>query len=252
MKPKIKIRTVSIFPEMFKILIENGVISKSIKNGLINFEAINLRDYTVDKHKVTDKPGYGGGAGMVMLAEPFFKAYEHFEKEVNEKPYVILTSPMGKTLNNEMSKKLALKKNLMFFCGRYEGIDNRVKSIIDEEISIGDYILTGGEIPALVIIDSLLRFVPGVVGDQESVVNDSFYEGLLDYSHYTKPEELRGYKIPEVLKSGNHKNIAYFRKKDSLLNTIMKRPDLFIKKELTEEQKKMVVEIIEELSKDAE
>lgn len=247
MNPKIRINTVSIFPDFFDVFKKYGVISRAIKNRLVDFQSYNLRDFTNDKHKITDKPAYGGDAGMVMLAEPFYNCYQSIKLNSEYKPYVVMTTPSGKIFNNEISINLSNKKNLIIFCGRYEGIDNRVKNIVDEEISIGDYILTGGELPALVIIDSLLRFVSGVIGDKNSVINDSFNNGLLDCPHYTKPFNFQGQEVPEVLLSGNHKKIETFRKKQSILNTIQNRPDLFIKKNFDEEEKTLLIQIITEL-----
>lgn len=251
MNPKIKIRTLSIFPEMFSNLSNFGVIKKAIDNKIIDFDSIDLRNYTDNKHKTTDKPGYGGGAGMVMLAKPFLDFYEDYSSQSEEKPYIILTSPQGKKFNNDISKRLAQKKNLVFICPRYEGPDERVMKIVDEELSIGDFVVTGGELPAMIMIDSLLRFVPQVIGDQDSVIQDSFYNGLLDYSHYTKPNNINGDEVPEVLLSGNHKKIDLYRKKDSLLKTIIKRPDLFVEKEFSKEDKMVLVELIRELHNNA-
>ena len=245
---KIEITILSIFPEMFNIITNYGIIKKAIESGIVKINVLNLRDFTVDKHKVTDRPGYGGNNGMVMLVEPFFRFYDEYIKKNNFKPYVVLPSPEGRTYNNQIAFDLSKKEKLVFFCGRYEGIDERIKAIVDEEISIGDYVLTGGELPTMVMIEVLRRFVPGVVGSKESVENDSFYNGLLDFSHYTKPAEFRGMKVPEILLSGDHKKIEQFRKKDSILKTILKRPDLFINKELSLEDKKLLVEIIQELS----
>lgn len=244
---QIKISVLTIFPGMFDILKNYGVIKKAIEKRLVEIDIFNLRDYTTDKHKVTDKPGYGGQNGMVMLAEPFYRFYEEYIISKNLKPYIVLPSPQGEVFNNDLAFELAKKENLVFFCGRYEGIDERVKKIVDKEVSIGDYVLTGGEIPTMVIIETLLRFLPGVIGSKTSVENDSFYNGLLDHSHYTKPQNFRGMKVPEILLSGNHERIETFRKKESLLKTILKRPDLFIKKELSEEEKQVLIVLIQEM-----
>lgn len=244
---RIKISVLTIFPGMFDIIRNYGVIKKAIEKKLVEIDILNLRDYTTDKHKVTDKPGYGGENGMVMLAEPFYRFYDEYILSKNHKPYIVLPSPQGEVFNNDLAFELAKKEELVFFCGRYEGIDERVRKIVDKEVSIGDYVLTGGEIPTMVIIETLLRFLPGVIGSKTSVENDSFYNGLLDYSHYTKPQNFRGMQVPEILLSGDHERIRIFRKKDSLLKTILKRPDLFIKKELNEEEKKILVEIIQEM-----
>ncbi|HOO74947.1 MAG TPA: tRNA (guanosine(37)-N1)-methyltransferase TrmD [Tepiditoga sp.] len=251
MKPKIKISVLTIFPEMFRTLTDFGVFKRALDNGIIEFEAVNLRDYTHDRHKITDIPGYGPGPGMVMKPEPFFEYYEEYEKKNNKKPYTVILSPQGRPFNNEISSELSKKEDILFFCGRYEGPDERVYNICDDEISVGDFVVTGGEIPAMIIIDSLSRFIPGVVGDSESVENDSFFNGLLDYSVYTKPYEYKNYKVPDILLSGNHKKIESFRKKESIIKTILKRPDLFIKKDFSSEEKKEIVEIIREMFKDA-
>lgn len=210
---RIKISVLTIFPGMFDIIRNYGVIKKAIEKKLVEIDILNLRDYTTDKHKVTDKPGYGGENGMVMLAEPFYRFYDEYILSKNHKPYVVLPSPQGEVFNNDLAFELAKKEELVFFCGRYEGIDERVRKIVDKEVSIGDYVLTGGEIPTMVIIETLLRFLPGVIGSKTSVENDSFYNGLLDYSHYTKPQNFRGMQVPEILLSGDHERIRIFKKK---------------------------------------
>jgi len=247
-----KIEVVSIFPNFVSQYFSFGVIEKALKKDIIDIKSINLRDYTHDKHKITDKPGYGGNSGMVMIPEPFFEYYDDYKKRENKKPFVVMPSPQGIKFDNEISKSLSEKDNLVFFCGRYEGIDNRVNEIVDLEVSIGDFVLTGGELPTLLMVDSLLRFVPEVVGNKNSVKNDSFYNGLLDFNHYTRPSNFRGGQIPEVLLSGDHKKIENFQKKQSLLNTALKRPDLFLKKELDNQDKKLILEIIQELQNNAE
>ncbi|KAF2956470.1 tRNA (guanine-N1)-methyltransferase [Marinitoga sp. 38H-ov] len=242
-----EIDVVTIFPEMFEAITKYGVLSRAIKNDIISFHAHNLRDYTKDKHKITDLYAYGGGPGMVMKPEPFFEFYDNYIKTRNKKPYVILTSPQGKTFDSNEAERLSKQKNLVFFCGRYEGIDERVMTLVDEEFSIGDFVVTGGELPSMIMIDAICRFVPGVVGDVESVKNDSFYNSLLDHPHYTKPREYRGLRVPEVLLSGNHEKIEEYRKRESIIRTIIKRPDLFIKHELNDFEKKVIVNIIREL-----
>jgi len=247
MTPKIEIDVVTIFPEMFEAITKYGVLARAIKGNIVSFKAHDLRDYTKDKHRVTDLYAYGGGPGMVMKPEPFFEFYDAYIKGKNKKPYVIMPSPQGKTFDSTAAERLAKKENIVFFCGRYEGIDERVMTLVDEEMSIGDFVVTGGELPSMLMIDALCRFVPGVVGDIDSVRNDSFYNQLLDHPHYTKPREYRNMKVPEVLLSGNHQKIEEYRKKESILRTILKRPDLFIKHDLDEFEKKVVVNIIREL-----
>lgn len=247
-----KIEIVSIFPDFVSHYFSFGVIEKALKKDIIDIKSIDLRDYTKDKHKVTDKPGYGGNSGMVMIPEPFFDYYDDYQKRENKKPFVVKPSPQGMKFDNRMSKLLAEKDNLVFFCGRYEGIDHRVNDLVDMEISVGDFVLTGGELPTLLMVDSLLRFVPEVVGNRDSVENDSFYDGLLDFNHYTRPSNFRNKKVPEVLLSGDHKKIENSQKKQSLLNTAIKRPDLFLKKEFDDQDKKLILEIIQELQNNAE
>lgn len=247
MTQKIEIDVVTIFPGMFEAITKYGVLSRAIQNNIVSFTAHDLRDYTKDKHKVTDLYAYGGGPGMVMKPEPFFEFYDNYVQTKNKKPYVILTSPQGKRFDSTDAERLSKQENLVFFCGRYEGIDERVMKLVDEEFSIGDFVVTGGELPSMLMIDAICRFVPGVVGDIESVKNDSFYNSLLDHPHYTKPREFRGLKVPEVLLSGNHEKINEYRKRESIIRTILKRPDLFIKHDLDEFEKKVIVNIIREL-----
>jgi tRNA (guanine37-N1)-methyltransferase len=247
-----KIDIVSIFPDFIEHYFSFGVIDKAVKKNIVGIKSVDLRDYTHDKHNVTDKPGYGGNSGMVMIPQPFFEYYDDYIKKENKKPFVIMPSPQGIKFDNNVSKSLSKKDNLVFFCGRYEGIDKRVYELVDLEISVGDFVLTGGELPTLLIVDSLLRFVPEVVGNDNSVKNDSFYDGLLDYDHYTRPANFRDKNVPEVLLSGNHKKIQNHQKKQSIINTAMKRPDLFLKKEFNEHEKKIILEIIQEMQNNAE
>ncbi|AKI98246.1 tRNA (guanosine(37)-N1)-methyltransferase TrmD [Kosmotoga pacifica] len=241
-----KIRVLTIFPEMFSILSQYGVISRAIKENKVDFVAVNLRDFTTDRHRTTDDYPYGGGSGLVMKVEPFLKAYEKL-RDSEGKPHVILTSPQGNVFNNEKALELAKKDNLLFLCGRYEGIDERITSIVDEELSIGDFVLSGGELPAMVMIESILRFVPGVIGDIESVEKDSFFNDLLDYPHYTRPREVDGMKVPEVLLNGNHEEIELFRRKESIKRTMLRRPDLFLKHEFDKMDKKALLSLFREL-----
>ena len=240
-----RITIVTIFPEMVKVVKEYGVIARAVKEGKLVIDVVNLRDYATDRHRTVDDYPYGGGPGMVMKPEPFFRFYDEYVKNFG-KPFVVLTSPQGRILNNEVAQQLASKENLVILCGRYEGIDERVMNLVDEEISIGDYVLTGGEIPAMVIVDVVSRFVPGVV-DEESLKRESFYNDLLDYPNYTRPREYRGLKVPEILLSGNHEEIEIWRRKESILKTIIKRPDLFLKKTLDEKDKIALIKLVREL-----
>jgi len=242
------ITIVTIFPDMVEVVKKYGVVAKAVENGLVEIRVENLRDYTTDRHRTVDDYPYGGGTGMVMKPEPFFRFYESYVERYG-KPYVILTSPQGRTFNYEIAEELSKKDNIVILCGRYEGIDERVMEIVDDEISIGDYILTGGELPAMVITDAVVRLVPGVV-EKESVERESFHQGLLDHPVYTRPYEFRGKRVPDVLLSGDHERIEIWRRKESIKKTIMKRPDLFVKKQLDEVDKLAIIELFKELMKE--
>ena len=217
-----KFDVLTLFPEMFGIL-NQSIIGKAIEKELIDINLINIRDFSKDKHKKVDDTPYGGGAGMVMKPDVVYDAYKSIEDR-NAK--VIYMSPQGKTLNQKKVEELAKESHLIILCGHYEGIDQRVlDKIVDEEISIGDYVLTGGEIPAMVLIDSVSRYVKGVL-KEESIKEESFSNGLLEYPQYTRPEEFEGMKVPEVLLSGHHENIDKWRKEKSLEITKKKRPDI--------------------------
>ncbi|MEJ5256735.1 MAG: tRNA (guanosine(37)-N1)-methyltransferase TrmD [Fervidobacterium sp.] len=245
-----RVGVVTIFPDFVKVIKDYGVIAQAVENGLIDIEIFNLRDFTTDKHKVVDDYPYGGGPGMVMKPEPFFRFFEFYNQKYG-KPYVLLTTPQGKRLTNSFAQELASKEHILIICGRYEGIDERVSHFVDEEVSIGDYVLTGGELPAMVVIDVVSRFVSGVV-EEESVKNDSFYNDLLDHPHYTRPREIEGFKVPEVLVSGNHEEVELWRRKESLKKTILKRPDLFMKHAFDDLDKKALISLFKELMSNAQ
>jgi len=215
---------------MFSHVFSSSIIKIAQKKGLLAIGIHNLRDFTDDKHRKVDAPPYGGGSGMVLRCEPIFKAVESIAKKSktkNQKSKIILLSPQGRTLNQRLAKKILRTKHLILICGRYEGVDERVrKRLIDDEVSIGDYILSGGELAAMVLVDVLARLIPGVVGDYESIRKESFEEGLLDYPHYTNPRIFKGFRVPPVLLSGNHKKIEEWRKKQATKSTKEKRPDL--------------------------
>lgn len=238
---------ITIFPEIFKAYFAEGILKRAIEKGLVETRVHNLRDYTTDRHKTVDDYSYGGGPGMVMKPEPFFKALQSINSDGIETCTIMLT-PRGKTFDQDMAVSLsAEKRRLLFICGRYEGIDERVsEGLVDMEVSTGDYILTGGELPALVIIDSVVRLLLGALGDEHSVDEESFSWGLLDYPHYTRPSEYQGMKVPEVLLSGNHKDITVWRRKEALRATLNRRPELFQKASLSEEDHKLISEIKEE------
>jgi tRNA (guanine37-N1)-methyltransferase len=222
-----KFSIVTIFPDMVNAYLGASIIHRAMRSGIITVDVHNLRDYTVDKHKTVDDYPYGGGAGMVMKPEPFFVISDALWPE-KQKRKIILPSPKGRLFSQKVASELCREeREIVFFCGRYEAIDERVSiCLADDEISIGDYVLTGGELPALVIIDAVARLIAGVLGDSRSYEEDSFTCGLLDYPHYTRPRSFRGYSVPEVLLSGNHREIEKWRKRESLRLTAEKRPGL--------------------------
>ena len=238
-----KFDVLTLFPEMFEIL-KSSVIGKAIEKDLIDINLINIRDFSNDKHKKVDDTPYGGGAGMVMKPDVVYSAYDSV-KDKNAK--VIYMSPQGKKLNQKKVEELSKENHLIILCGHYEGIDQRVlDKIVDEEISIGDYVLTGGEIPAMVLIDSISRYVDGVISE-ESTSEESFSNGLLEYPQYTRPEVFMGEKVPDVLISGHHENINKWRRQESLKNTLKKRPELLDNIELTEKEKIYIKNLNEEV-----
>ena len=237
---------ITLLPQIFESVFNAGVLKKGIEKGLIEIRIHNLRDYATDKHRQVDDRPFGGGEGMVLKPEPLFRAVEEIRKDASTQ--VILLSPQGRRFDHKLAEVLSGFSQIILICGRYEGVDERVREyLITDEISIGDYVLSGGEYAALVIIDAISRFIPGVVGKQESVKKDSFSIGLLDYPQYTRPREFRGLKVPDVLLSGNHKKIALWRKKKSLEITLRKRPDLLKQKKLDEEEKRLLNDIKKEI-----
>lgn len=237
----------TIFPEIFHAYLNEGILKKAIQNGLVEVKVHNLRDFTKDRHRTVDDYPYGGGAGMVMKPEPFFTAVEAVCPDRTDRR-VIMLSPAGKKFDQGMAAELSMEnKQLLFLCGRYEAIDERVRiALVDDEISIGDYILTGGELPALVIIDAVTRLIPGVLGDKHSVEAESFSWGILDYPHYTRPSVFMDLVVPDVLLSGNHKDIVRWRRKEALRRTLERRPELLEKSKLNDEDYKLIREIKEE------
>lgn len=238
---------ITIFPEIFDAYFSEGILKRAVQSGIVNVRVHNLRDYTTDRHRSVDDYPYGGGPGMVIKPEPFCRAVDSIKRDGVETCTIMLT-PQGRIFNQELARELSNeKRRLLFLCGRYEGIDERVReSLVDKEISIGDYVLTGGELPALVIIDSIVRLLPGALGDEHSAVEESFSWGILDYPHYTRPPEHEGLKVPDVLLSGNHKDIASWRRKEALRRTMRRKPELLQKVSLTEEDHKLIMEIKEE------
>jgi tRNA (guanine37-N1)-methyltransferase len=232
-----KISILTLFPEMFSIF-EHSIIGRAKENKIIDFNILNIRDFTLNKHKKVDDYPYGGGAGMVMAPQPIVDSIRHVRE--NNSGKVIFLGPKGKKFNQELAKELSKEDNLIFLCGHYEGIDERAYKHIDMEISLGDFVLTGGEMAAIPIIDCILRLKPGVLGKEESFIEESFYNGLLEYPQYTRPEEFEGDKVPEILLSGHHENIRKWRRLKSLEITKRIRPDLYKNITLTKEDIKLL------------
>ncbi|MCB5882709.1 tRNA (guanosine(37)-N1)-methyltransferase TrmD [Lachnospiraceae bacterium EP-SM-12S-S03] len=231
----------TLFPDMVMDGLNTSITGRAIANGLLSIEAVNIRDFAVNKHNRVDDYTYGGGAGMLMQAEPVYLAYKSVEEQCKVKPRVIYLSPQGKTFSQNMAEEFAKEEELVFLCGHYEGIDERVlEEIVTDYVSIGDYVLTGGELPAMVMIDAVSRLVPGVLHNNVSAEFETFQDNLLEYPQYTRPEEWRGKKVPEILLSGHHANIEKWRREQSIMRTAKARPDLLEKAELTEKEKKIL------------
>ena len=267
-----RIDFVTIFPNMFAPLLDEGVIARGVRQGLLDIRTWDLRDYASDRHRSTDDEAYGGGPGMVMLGEPVFRCVEAIGKSVilsrvdgegppdsgqqrasggdpspsaglrmTDGPHLIMTSPQGRRFDQGVARELSEKDHLVFLCGRYEGFDHRVHEALEpDEISIGDFVVSGGELPAMLMADAIGRLIPGVVGNSGSVEEDSFFRGLLDYPHYTRPEELRGRRVPDILLSGHHEKIRKWRKEQALRATLTKRPDLLETAELDDEGREIL------------
>jgi tRNA (guanine37-N1)-methyltransferase len=239
----IKFDVLTLFPNMFDGFLSESIIKRAIEDKLLKVDITNFRDYSDKKNNQVDDTPYGGGDGMVLMCDPIVKAIEE-KKKKNTK--VILMSPQGEKFTQKKAIELSKESHLIFVCGHYEGFDERIKNFVDEEISIGDYVLTGGEIPAMAISDSIIRLIDDVISE-ESPMDDSYINGLLEYPQYTRPYVYKGKAVPDVLISGNHKNIREYRLKESLRKTYLRRPDLLEKKELTKEEEKLLKEIKEEL-----
>jgi len=229
----------TLFPDMVLEGLHTSIIGRAVQGGLLKIEALNIRDYTLDKHKKVDDYPYGGGAGMLMQAQPIYDAYRAVAEKIegDKPPRVVYVTPQGATFHQQMARELAQEENLVFLCGHYEGVDERVlEEIVTDYVSIGDYVLTGGELPAMVMIDAIARMVPGVLSNGESGETESFSGNLLEYPQYSRPEEWRGRKVPEVLLSGNHANIAKWRLEQAKRRTMERRPDLYARYEQAEEK----------------
>ena len=227
----------TLFPEMILQGMNTSITGRAIARGLLSIEAVNIRDYAFNKHQKVDDYLYGGGAGMLMQAEPVYLAYESIAQRIGKKPRVVFLTPQGKVFNQSMAREMAQEEDLVFLCGHYEGIDERVlEEIVTDYVSIGDYVLTGGELPAMVMMDSISRMVPGVLNNQESGETESFAGNLLEYPQYSRPEEWHGKKVPDVLLSGHHANIEKWRREQSILRTARWRPDLLKNADLTNKE----------------
>jgi tRNA (guanine37-N1)-methyltransferase len=248
-----KIDILTLFPEMFSGVLGTSIVGKAAQKGLVSFRIVNFREFSESKHGQVDDMPYGGGGGMVLKPEPIFRAVESLtgnagDAENASKPRVVLLCPQGKRYDQKMAEELAREEHLIFICGHYEGYDERIREhLVTDEISIGDYVLTGGELPAMVIIDSVVRLQKGALGNAQSAVTDSYSTGLLEHPHYTRPAEFRGWKVPDVLLSGHHENIEKWRLKESVRRTLERRPDLLETIEQTPELKKLLEELKQEL-----
>jgi tRNA (guanine37-N1)-methyltransferase len=240
-----QIDILTLFPEMFTGVLGQSMLQKAVEKSVVEYNVVNFRDYAENKHSTVDDYPYGGGAGMVLTPQPIFDAISALKEKPNcKQPRIILLCPQGERYGQHKAEELAKEDHLIFICGHYEGYDERIREhVVTDEISIGDFVLTGGEIGAMVIIDSVVRLLPEVLGNQESHLRDSFSTGLLEHPHYTRPADFRGLKVPDVLLSGNHKLIDEWRNKEALRRTLLRRPDLFTKMDLTAAQEKWLEEV---------
>ena len=240
----------TLFPELVMGGLKTSIIGRAIKNELLSIEAINIRDYAFNKHNSVDDYPYGGGAGMLMQAEPVYQCYKALEDRIGKRPRVVYLSPQGQTFNQKMAEEFAKEEELVFLCGHYEGIDERVlEEIVTDYVSIGDYVLTGGELPAMIMVDAISRLVPGVLHNDVSAEFESFQDNLLEYPQYSRPETWHDKKVPEVLMSGHHANIEKWRREQSVIRTAKNRPDLLEKAELTDKERILAAQIQKEMTK---
>ena len=246
-----KIALITLFPEMFEALTDYGVSGRAVSQGLLEISSFNPRDFTEDAHATVDDRPYGGGPGMVLMIEPLRRAINAAKEWIDDKPLVVYLSPQGSVLQQVAVNNMATEQSIILIAGRYEGIDERLIQLeVDEEWSIGDYVLSGGELPAMVLVDALIRQIPGALGHSESAVQDSFTDGLLDCPHYTRPDDYQSLKVPDVLLSGNHEKIRQWRLQQSLLRTQQRRPDLLDGLELNTEQLALLKEMSDALADD--
>jgi tRNA (guanine37-N1)-methyltransferase len=239
-----RIRIVTIFPEMFSGFLAEGILSGAMERGLVDIGLVNPRDFAEDRHRVVDDAPYGGFAGMVFKPEPLARAIESTIEGQNPRPRVLLACPQGTRLTHDVAARLSRLPSLVLVAGRYKGIDERVReNLVDEEISIGDYILSGGEVPAMVVVDAVVRLLPGVLGDPDSARSDSFFGGILDAGYYTRPEVWRGRRVPPVLLSGHHEDVRRWQRREALRRTLARRPDLLDRARLSDEDRQLLVDI---------
>ena len=241
-----RIDILSLFPDMFQATLGESIIGRAQEDGFLDINVTDFRNYTTDKHNHVDDAPFGGGAGMLLQAQPIYDAMDAIDKEIEGKyprGRVILMDPAGRKFDQKYAQELSQEEHLTFICGHYEGYDERIRNLVTDEASLGDYVLTGGELAAMVMIDATVRFVPGVLGNQASPMGDSFSNGLLEYPQYTRPADFRGIKVPEVLSSGNHQKIKEWRMKESLRRTLERRPDLLESANLTREQQIMLQDL---------
>lgn len=237
-----RIEVLTTFPGIIEAVTAESILGRARQKGIVEIEAMNLRDFSTDRHKTTDDEPFGGGPGMVMKCEPVFAAVEALKaRRPGEKPRIVLMTPQGRRFDQKLAEELAAESCVIIICGRYEGVDERIREhLVTDEISIGDYVLSGGEIPALVVIDAVARLVPGVLGDEDSAISESFSSGLLDYPQYTRPAEFDKFRVPDVLLSGNHELIRKWRRAAALGRTLARRPDLLKSAQLTEEDRRLL------------
>ena len=245
----------TLFPEMIMNGLETSILGRAAAKGIVSFEAVNIRDYTLERHGKVDDYPYGGGAGMVMQAEPIYRAYEALVEKIGQKPRVIYMTPQGQTFNQSIAEDLAKEEDLVFLCGHYEGVDERVLEMIaTDHLSAGDYVLTGGELPAMMMIDCISRLVPGVLNNNVSAEFETFHDNLLEYPHYTRPEVFMGKKVPDILLSGHHANVEKWRREQSIIRTLKNRPELLKDAILSKKEQKFLDELLgqQEAEKDRE